>query len=390
VRGEKMRFIFYFIVLASLIPSLQAYIYNERQMGVFIRENQAEIDSIRAKYKVHRGYAVLEVAKQKILSDFESFGHYQNVILSALKGVGVGGLSKTKKANPFERRIGYLALYTIGINTERVTDNFQISELNKPTDAQRRHVDVCNELIRQSNSMRTDFVRLGRNQIPPASRRFAELIDQTRVNLSKQNLQPKVNKIYKAEDFNKEGELDKKYRKLPIKLSLDETITILLKDKEIERVSLVNIIKDFDLMEKVDFYILNKELIDKGVSVRNEWGELPRGPFLTEKDIKKAKAAILAAMYGQEYLKSLLDIKYRDRRIYLRLKPGIRNRMLRLLRPTHPDKLDKAFVYAEGLVKLGNEFSKVLDECKGIVPVFNENGTLLGTIKEEDFEGLDS
>jgi hypothetical protein len=41
-------------------------------------------------------------------------------------------------------------------------------------------------------------------------------------------------------------------------------------------------------------------------------------------------------------------------------------------------------------VKLGNEFSKVLDECKGIVPVFNMFGSLLGLIKEEDFEGLDS
>lgn len=363
-----MRFIFCFILLASLIPSLHARILNEREMRIFIGDNRNEIDHIRTTYKVHKGYAVIEVAKQKILSDFESFGYYKDVILSTLTGAGVGGLSTTKKANPFERRIGYLALYAIGINAEAVTHHLQIPHLDMPTDAQRRHVDICNELIRQSNSIRSDSVRLGLDETPAGSRRFAELIEQTRISLSKQNFQPKTNKVYKVEDFKKEGELDKKYRKLPIKLSFAQTADERLRDTTLCGQPAANIFKSFREVIESKAYKDLKKFLDGGVRrpmtvMDEEKGEyITVGCVVTESDIKGMKAGILNAMYQNRVLQSLFEMKGQ----YRRLKSTVRAQTLRLMKKIHDDKLDTLFKYDEDLVRIGNELNEILAECKEV------------------------
>jgi hypothetical protein len=102
-----------------------ADLLTETDMTTFIGTHRELLQEFAKKNNYHMGYAVVEFAKQRMVS--KEFGedlriegenrlYYGKVIMSALHGIGFGGISTTKVANDGERRSAYLALLAVGIN----------------------------------------------------------------------------------------------------------------------------------------------------------------------------------------------------------------------------------------------------------------------------------
>lgn len=364
-----MRIIIYLMLMANLMTSLQASLLSAADVEDFIGNHEERISVIQRDYKVHRGYGIIEIAKQEMIkATADRVDYYRDVILSVLKGIGIkGGLSKTKKANPYERRMGYLALYAIGINIDTVTADSRLSHVDKATPAQRIHIDRCNELIQNSNSIRRDPVNFTA-VFPEASRRFADLIEKTRLDLNGQNHQPKPSKAFKAADFALGGELDIKYRRLPVKLSFEHSLRKTLNGEKIFDQSAVRIFQDFKKVFTSKAYKEAKALIDGGERMpMTVWDgcRTITTACVAFQDIVSAKVMILDSMSNESsLLLGLFDINNQRKQ----LKRRVKNRTLQLMKEIHVDKLalDKHFEYDLDLVRLGNELNEILGQCKGI------------------------
>lgn len=369
-----MKLVVYFLLLLNLICSLEARLLTPLEMKIFINDRQGDVNLVAKKYKVHPNYAAIEVAKQEMLKkSVEDISYYKRVILSAFQGIGSkSGLSKTKKANPFERRIGYLALYAIGVNLDKLTDDSLVPNLTMATLEQIKHISKVNGVIRLAFQLRSDLKKLRSNGSSNAAREIAGLVEETRVSLSKQSSQPKPSKAYPVAAFMKDGELDKKYRLLDLKLSFDETVDKLLAGKKLFDTPAADVLKAFKAMSDTQDYKGFKKIISDGVRLPMDvWDEFGKkvtvGKMVTERDLIDAKGEILALMSHKENLQCLLDNSLvKSSRRYWRLKPKVRTHTRRLMLIIHVDKLDDSFEYDEDVVKVGNELNEVLGNCEGI------------------------
>ena len=162
------KFLAFFVFVASLFASAHtADLLSESDVKVFISRNQRAIDEIKRTQEIHLGYAVAEFAKNQIMAQYHFRGGaseivdqviegkvngFKKIILSVLKGIGVGGLSKSnRKATSREHMAGYLALYTVGINSEVATPLGISSVLSTP---HKKHLEICNGIIRSAHAIR--------------------------------------------------------------------------------------------------------------------------------------------------------------------------------------------------------------------------------------------
>jgi predicted RND superfamily exporter protein len=94
--GVKMRkFLIFFAFLVNLISSVQARLLSESEMTDFIDNNEENISHLQKQYGIHKGYSVIEVAKQEIIKRTTSKEYREkckDIIFSALNGIGLGGV----------------------------------------------------------------------------------------------------------------------------------------------------------------------------------------------------------------------------------------------------------------------------------------------------------
>ncbi|MBY0462674.1 MAG: hypothetical protein K2Q34_05800 [Alphaproteobacteria bacterium] len=257
-----------------------------REMQDFIRDNKDEIDEIKAPYKMHEGYRVIEVAKQKMVKgSVGEIARYKDIILSALKGIGIkGGLSKRKKATPYERRMGILALYAIGINIDEVSEDSQISLDGITTPEQRKHIEICNRLISGANSIRGDSI----GEPSTEADKFYGLIDKTRVALSRQSF-PLPDDSYDSADFRLGEKADLQYRKVPILLSFEGATKQYLRKEKVFKTDADKLVMAFKVIMESHDYKKNKPLL--------------AGDNLV------AKRSVLFSLYQDESLRALFEEK---------------------------------------------------------------------------------
>jgi hypothetical protein len=270
-----------------MVASSKARMLSPREMQDFIRDNKDEIDEIKAPYKMHEGYRVIEVAKQKMAKgSVGEIAWYKDIILSALKGIGIkGGLSKRKKATPYERRMGTLALYAIGINMAAIDGDSQISLDGITTLEQRKHIEICNRLISGANSIRGDSI----GEPSTTADKFYDLIDKTREDLSRQGLQPQPDDSYDPTDFRLGEKVDLQYRKVPILLSFEGAIKQYLRKEKIFGTDADKLVRAFKSVMESHDYKKNKPLLAGENSV--------------------AKRSVLFSLYQDESLRALFEEK---------------------------------------------------------------------------------
>eukprot|EP01037_Dinobryon_pediforme_P014808 gene14808-14942_t len=119
--GEKSSPIILPQILTPKILS-HARFLSETEMQSFIEAHKKEITNALPGANAHKGYRVIAVAHEMMQANFFDAPHkpkvaayYSNVILSALKGIGVGGLSSKNKASFKEKSCALMALYEDGI-----------------------------------------------------------------------------------------------------------------------------------------------------------------------------------------------------------------------------------------------------------------------------------
>jgi hypothetical protein len=195
-----------FVLIAGLIAFVlptHARLLTPTEMQDFMGAHKGEIDAIHQKHGLHRGYCVVELAKQRMLNNefskedrFKACSYYGNVILSALNGVGFGGLSKTNQvASVSEHRTTYLALYALGLNLAEIPDAplLPVTEVSE----HKNHYQVCNGLINLGYVIQNDETRSS-----SASSILAAIVENTHI---------AGRKSYEAAAFNVGGDLYDKY-----------------------------------------------------------------------------------------------------------------------------------------------------------------------------------
>ena len=191
--------------VAFLMLPTHARLLTSTEMRDFMGAHIDEIDAIHKRDGLHHGYCVVELAKQRMLKDefsgedqLKVSSYYGNVILSALSGIGFGGLSKTKKvANIAEHRTAYLALYALGLNLAENLDDVSLLPVTEACDY-KSHYQACNDFIRLGYMIQNDSSRSS-----AASDILAIFVEKTRAEGKKQ---------YDVNAFNIDGELYNKYR----------------------------------------------------------------------------------------------------------------------------------------------------------------------------------
>ncbi len=357
--GVKMRkFLIFFAFLVNLISSVQARLLSESEMTDFIDNNEENISHLQKQYGIHKGYSVIEVAKQEIIKRTTSKEYREkckDIIFSALNGIGLGGVDETKKANPAECRFAYLALYTIGINAQKLDANTLLPYIDGASDVLAQHREACNDIIKLAHAIRIP-VAGGRNDPSILSVRIADLINGKTNEWNNTNLLKL--KIYKSGDFLlPTGELAKKYlfdkTSLPkVPLGFDESVDRLLGNKTIlSNVKAANIIKEFNALQK------ERAFQEMESNLKYE------GTNLTIEDKDYAKKAIFGFFLEDKSvtLGKLLTVTY-DR---ASLRPGVSKELKRLHIFAHPDKAsEESFIYDSNIPTVLTSLTAIIDECK--------------------------
>ncbi len=373
--------LFFLACLISLATVADARLQDAREMKQFVDANREEIYEIKSKFSLQRGYAVVEFAKREILKgklSRQDDEKYRSVILSALSGIGFGGLSKSgKKANAGERRTAYLALYTIGINVDAITVDTRLSSVSSATSDQRKHVDACNQLIQLANGIRKNGLDSSRARTSVASKRFADLVNGTTISLQKPGSSLKYG-TYNPTAFELGGDLDQKYRRLPVILSFEETARELLKGKSLFGVSAADAVIDFRDLQADASYRQHRERIDKGPTVDPDLLRAARFDtdirVLTVKDISDAEKGVFCTLYSKRSLQLLFQTRAVTHTVILNPTAVKEVRGLTLF--AHPDKVEEKqnstnFTYSRDISGVLTELLRAANTCKDIVVNYN-------------------
>ena len=192
------RVLLFVFILFSLKNSCQANLLTDQEMADFVDQHRPFLVQLQEKEKYHMGYAVVEFAKQQMVrpdfgDDLEAEEKervfYASVIVSALRGIGFGGISQTKKASPSETRSAYLALYAIGLNLPDFESYFDIKPKKQ---TEKDHFSSCQKIVEWGK-----LVSLKRDTFT-----YVKGINATR--------RPEQ-KEYEAADFRSNGLIFKKY-----------------------------------------------------------------------------------------------------------------------------------------------------------------------------------
>ena len=138
------------LFLLSIFTESHARFLSETEMQSFIEAHKKEITNALPGANAHKGYRVIAVAHEMMQANFFDAPHkpkvaayYSNVILSALKGIGVGGLSSKNKASFKEKSCALMALYVIGYSLK---DRFAFDEMGTPQE--RAYFQKCNSTLK--------------------------------------------------------------------------------------------------------------------------------------------------------------------------------------------------------------------------------------------------
>lgn len=168
----------YYILWLILCVFTQAHarLLSVSEMQSFIETHKQEIANALPGANAHKGYRVIAVAHEKMRNNIfdESVqpkirAYYAKVILSALKGIGVGGLSPRKRASLKEKSSALLALCEIGYNLK---DVFSFDEIG--TSEEKRFFKKCNDTLRTGKSYQT-FLR--KEELDNQKRLFERSLD---------------------------------------------------------------------------------------------------------------------------------------------------------------------------------------------------------------------
>jgi hypothetical protein len=137
-----------FLLMIFIVAQAQASLLSDAEMYDFMDAHRDEIENALPGANAHKGYRVIAVAYEKMQNNpFEDHlkpkvaSHYANVVLSALRGVGFGGLS-SKAASAHEIETACHALYAIGYN---LTHTFSFETIGTPEE--QTHYDYCNAVL---------------------------------------------------------------------------------------------------------------------------------------------------------------------------------------------------------------------------------------------------
>lgn len=137
------------LLLLSVFTESHARLLSEREMQSFMEVHKREIANALPGANARKGYRVIAVAREMMQTNlFEASlkpkvaAYYSNVIFSALKGIGVGGIS-SKKASFKEKNCALMALYIIGYSLK---DRFIFEEMG--TSQEKAYFQKCNSTLK--------------------------------------------------------------------------------------------------------------------------------------------------------------------------------------------------------------------------------------------------
>ncbi len=228
--GAKMiKSLGFFLLSVIFITSVHAGLLTESDMKKFMEDNKESIADLQAIHGIHKGYCVVRLAEQKMAEiniSEQNFIKYKNVILSALSGIGFGGISKTKKASSKECYLASMALYTIGINCEKLTQDSMVPYTDGMLTTHKQHVEACNDLIVLANKIRGNKV-LNENHPSQEARIFANYINKLSEQCNNGFIQEYES--YKANDFDIAGKVAQQHLfGEEIELDFDQSADVLL------------------------------------------------------------------------------------------------------------------------------------------------------------------
>lgn len=205
-----------FLFLGLLPYAAQARLLNDSEMREFVAEHKRELDEIKRDNNIHMAYCVVTFASLRMINnDFPSedkqkvASYYGQVILSALSGIGFGGLSKDKVASAEEQCCAYLALCGIGINLPEPLNFQPDSGYDTMPDQHKDHYQTINRVLRLGFNIRSAD--------SDAARVFAAMVDET-LEKTKEIQKPVTGCTY--EDFEPQGALYIQQKLLDISLNL--------------------------------------------------------------------------------------------------------------------------------------------------------------------------
>ncbi len=150
-----IKYIQIILLMLCLFTQTHACLLTDVEMRSFVNVHRLEIDSALPGARAHKGYRVIAVAYEKmqhnpfddhIKPDVTSY--YASVILSALRGIGLGGLSN-KKASSVEKNSALQALYAIGYNLDHLF-SFEVTG----TSRKQNHFRNCNAALKLGEDYR--------------------------------------------------------------------------------------------------------------------------------------------------------------------------------------------------------------------------------------------